>query len=174
MVKGVKDLSGNIIDPKANKAKIRRSVYLAIIWHQHQPLYLDPSKDELQGPWVRKHATKDYYDMASILKEYPDVNLSINITPVLLIQLLNYYVERMTPYVNVNNNTIDKTAFLAKYRGRTDPFVDLLLDETPDPFSPDPQKKPTEKQIGLYYDDPWSTLSTSEAIMEFFPEYKQL
>lgn len=174
IVKGVKDLSGNIIDPKANKAKIRRSVYLAIIWHQHQPLYLDPSKDELQGPWVRKHATKDYYDMASILKEYPDVNLSINITPVLLIQLLNYYVERMTPYVNVNNNTIDKTAFLAKYRGRTDPFVDLLLDETPDPFSPDPQKKPTEKQIGLYYDDPWSTLSTSEAIMEFFPEYKQL
>ncbi|RPJ42270.1 MAG: hypothetical protein EHM19_10660, partial [Candidatus Latescibacterota bacterium] len=40
------------------------TLYLNLIWHQHQPLYLDPEKDELQGPWVRAHGTKDYYDMA--------------------------------------------------------------------------------------------------------------
>ncbi len=27
-----------------------------LLWHQHQPLYLDAVKDELQGPWVRKLA----------------------------------------------------------------------------------------------------------------------
>jgi len=28
----------------------KKPLYLNIIWHQHQPLYLDPAKDQLQGP----------------------------------------------------------------------------------------------------------------------------
>lgn len=174
IVKNVKDVAGNKIDPKYNKAKINRSVYLAIIWHQHQPFYLDPSKDELQGPWVRKHATKDYYDMAAMLKNYPDVHITINLTPVLLVQLLTYYVERLSPYVDLNKNKVDEEGFFSKWKGKTDPWIDLLLMDTPDPFSNDPKKKPTEKQIGLFYDDPWSCLSTAEATMNFFPEYQEL
>ena len=45
------------------------TLYLNLICHQHQPLYLDPETDQLQGPWVRTHGTKDYYDMASILEK---------------------------------------------------------------------------------------------------------
>ena len=34
------------------------TLFLNLIWHQHQPLYLDPQSDQLQGPWVRTHGTK--------------------------------------------------------------------------------------------------------------------
>ncbi len=63
-------------------------VYLAIVWHQHQPRYFkDPETGEYEEPWVRLHAIKDYYDMAAILQQYPQVHVTINLTPVLLMQL---------------------------------------------------------------------------------------
>ena len=39
------------------------------------------------GPGSRVHATKDYYDMAAMLRQYPDVHVTFNLTPVLLRQL---------------------------------------------------------------------------------------
>ena len=59
-------------------------LYLAIVWHQHQPLYYkDPQTGVYTRPWVRVHATKDYYDMAAMLKNYPNVHVTFNLTPVL-------------------------------------------------------------------------------------------
>lgn len=172
-VTGVRDLAGNEVDPKSRSAKIRRSVYVAIVWHQHQPTYLDVSRDELSGPWVRKHATKDYYDMVSILKDFPEVHVTVNLTPVLLTQLLDYYVARLEPYVDVKANRVDEAGFLAAWRGRTDPWIDLLLDDTPDPEGK-VAPRPTDRQLELFYNSPWSCLSTSDALMNFFPEYKAL
>ncbi len=43
-------------------------LYLNLIWHQHQPLYYKNGEGVYTRPWVRVHATKDYYDMASILE----------------------------------------------------------------------------------------------------------
>jgi len=172
-VSGVTDLAGNPLDPKAKKTKIRASVYVAIIWHQHQPFYVDVARDELAGPWVRKHAIKDYYDMAAILEETPDVHLTINLTAVLMTQLVTYYVDRMGPFVDVQKNEVDEDGFLDAWRGHTDPWIDLLLDDTPDPDGVVAQK-PTERQIALFYDAPWSCLSTSDALMGFFPEYLEL
>ncbi len=172
-VSNVTDLAGNPLDPKARTAKVKRSVYLALIWHQHQPFYVDVAKDELSGPWVRKHSTKDYYDMVSILEGYPDVHMTVNLTAVLLTQLLTYYVDRMGPYVDTANNTVDEAGFLGQWRGHTDPWVDLLLDDTPDPegiLGP----LPTDAQKELFYDAPWSCLSTGDALMAFFPEYRVL
>ncbi len=64
-------------------------IYLAIIWHQHQPVYFqDPETGDFAKPWVRAHATKDYVDMAATLAEYPDVKATFNITPSLIRQLL--------------------------------------------------------------------------------------
>ncbi|MBM4354962.1 MAG: hypothetical protein FJ109_14445 [Deltaproteobacteria bacterium] len=168
LVQKVEDLAGNVVDQKANKAVIKRSVYLTIVWHQHQPFYLDPVKDELTGPWVRKHATKDYYDMASMLEDYPDVHVNMNITPVMMIQLLDYYVERLGPYVDAAKGTVDEAAFLAQWKGRTDPWIDLLLEDTPTP------KTATEKQLGLLYKDPWACVSTSDIMMKHFPQYIEL
>ena len=163
----VSDLSGNTLDPTKNKSLIKRTVYLNIVWHQHQPLYYEAARDELSGPWVRKHATKDYFDMAAILKQYPDVHLNINLTSVLLEQL-KIYNERLLPFVDKATNTVDEVAFLAKWKGKTDPFIDLLLEDTPTP------ENATDHQIGLLYDDPWATVSTSDATMVRWPEYVAL
>ena len=63
-------------------------LYLAIIWHQHQPVYFkDPDTNLYQRPWVRVHASKDYLDMAAMLKDYPDIHATFNITPSLIRQL---------------------------------------------------------------------------------------
>ncbi|PIS24749.1 MAG: glycoside hydrolase [bacterium (Candidatus Stahlbacteria) CG08_land_8_20_14_0_20_40_26] len=63
-------------------------LYLAILWHQHQPLYAkEPESGLYAKPWVRMHAVKDYYDMASILEKYPQIHQTFNLTPSLIIQL---------------------------------------------------------------------------------------
>ena len=68
-------------------AQIEEPLYLALVWHQHQPLYYKDENGVYTRPWVRAHATKDYYDMASIVKQYPDVHVTYNLTPVLIRQL---------------------------------------------------------------------------------------
>ncbi len=69
-------------------------IHLAILWHQHQPLYKDLYATRPQGsyrfPWVRLHAIRDYYAMAALLEQHPEVHLTINLTPVLLQQLEDY------------------------------------------------------------------------------------
>jgi alpha-amylase/alpha-mannosidase (GH57 family) len=63
-------------------------IYLNLVWHQHQPLYYkDPATGIYTRPWVRVHATKDYYDMAATVAKYPGVHVTFNLTPVLLRQL---------------------------------------------------------------------------------------
>ncbi len=63
-------------------------LYLAIIWHQHQPVYYkDPATGVYAKPWVRMHAIKDYVDMAAMLKNYPGLHVTFNLTPSLLRQV---------------------------------------------------------------------------------------
>ncbi len=63
-------------------------LYLALIWHQHQPVYFkDPETGVYERPWVRVHATKDYLDMAATIAQYPNVHATFNITPSLIRQL---------------------------------------------------------------------------------------
>ncbi|MSP11680.1 MAG: glycoside hydrolase [Chloroflexi bacterium] len=63
-------------------------LYLAIVWHQHQPLYYkDPTTHLYKKPWVRVHATKDYLDMVSTVARYPKVHVTFNLTPNLMRQL---------------------------------------------------------------------------------------
>ncbi|MGM0575932.1 MAG: carbohydrate-binding module family 20 domain-containing protein [Myxococcota bacterium] len=164
-VKDVEDEAGNVIALGKHKAKVTRTLFLNIVWHQHQPLYLDPDADTLTGPWVRKHATKDYYDMVSILEGYPDVHFNVNLTSVLLRQLIEYYVERLDPFIDVHANTMDVEGFLEAWAGRTDPFVDFLLEDTPT------AETITEEELDLVWKGPWTLVSTSDAIMRHFPEY---
>ncbi|MCL6526367.1 MAG: hypothetical protein K6T57_05725 [Thermaceae bacterium] len=74
--------------------KVGPKLYLALLWHQHQPLYKDPSKTQPRGsylhPWVRLHAIRDYYPMADLVAQHPAVHLTVNLTPVLLWQLEDY------------------------------------------------------------------------------------
>ncbi|HZK24157.1 MAG TPA: glycoside hydrolase family 57 protein [Oscillospiraceae bacterium] len=67
-----------------------KPLYLAFIWNQHQPFYQDTVKKEYIMPWVRLHATKDYYQMAAILRHYPTIRQTFNLTPSLVAQLEDY------------------------------------------------------------------------------------
>jgi alpha-amylase/alpha-mannosidase (GH57 family) len=64
-----------------------KTLAVAFLWHLHQPYYTDPLTQTAPLPWVRLHATKGYFDMAVLLEEYPEVNVTVNLTPVLLLQL---------------------------------------------------------------------------------------
>ncbi|MBX2993086.1 MAG: hypothetical protein KF749_18190 [Bacteroidetes bacterium] len=157
--------------PKSNPADLypkdpgRKPVYLNIIWHQHQPLYLNPSTDQLEGPWVRTHATKDYYDMTAMLKEYPDIHCTVNLTSSLLFQLQEYYVNRLKPFVDVRRNTMNVSGFLKKWKGKTDPWIDLMLI---------PTSRFGKKEIDVLVHNTWNAFGISEVQIERFPEYNAL
>jgi alpha-amylase/alpha-mannosidase (GH57 family) len=67
-----------------------KTLFIAFIWNQHQPFYQDTVKKEYIMPWVRLHATKDYYQMAAILESYPSVRQTFSLTPSLIQQLEDY------------------------------------------------------------------------------------
>lgn len=63
---------------------------VAIVWHQHQPLYWNRLTGEYELPWVRVHAVQEYIDSARISAEFPGVHVAFNLQPSLLWQLLDY------------------------------------------------------------------------------------
>ena len=67
----------------------KKPLKLALIWHQHQPNYQDPSTGIYEQPWVLMHSSNSYPLMAKLLELYP-INATINLTPVLLRQLDDY------------------------------------------------------------------------------------
>jgi alpha-amylase/alpha-mannosidase (GH57 family) len=67
-----------------------KKTYLAFLWHQHQPMYKNPVTGIYELPWVRFHATKDYYDMVTILDGFPKIKSNINLVPSLIMQLEEY------------------------------------------------------------------------------------
>lgn len=86
------------VEPTAT-AVSEEPLYLAIIWHQHQPLYYkDPQTGVYAKPWVRAHATKDYYDMCAMLQSYPKIKATFNLTPSLLKQLQDFVEQGAKDY----------------------------------------------------------------------------
>ena len=63
---------------------------VAIIWHQHQPLYWNRLTGEYELPWVRVHGVQEYIDSPMILEEFPEIHVTYNLQPCLLWQLLDY------------------------------------------------------------------------------------
>lgn len=63
---------------------------LAIVWHQHQPLYWNRLTGEYELPWVRVHGVQEYLDSPLIVLDYPGIVVTYNLQPSLLWQLLDY------------------------------------------------------------------------------------
>lgn len=82
--------SGNAIGGRSPAPRL----HVALLWHQHQPLYRDTGSREPRGslrqPWVRLHAIRDYYSMPAIAAAHPGIRVTINLTPVLLRQIEDY------------------------------------------------------------------------------------
>jgi alpha-amylase/alpha-mannosidase (GH57 family) len=89
-------------------------LYIAFVWHMHQPYYRDDITGTYILPWVRMHGIKDYYDMPALLTDFPDIHQTFNLVPSLLKQIRDY----------VENNATDK--FLAV---TIKPAADLDQDE---------------------------------------------
>ncbi len=144
------------------------NLYLNIIWHQHQPLYVNPETDELSGPWVRTHATKDYYDMAAMHERFPEVHATVNLTSSLLQQLEDYYVNRLGSFLRTNyddgKREIDAEGYFASGL-KTDPWIDLALKNT---------EKFTDAERAKLVSDSWNAFGISDVQIEHFPEYAAL
>lgn len=100
-------------------------LYVAFIWHQHQPLYksrastvgsdtssrsnsplLQSRNFDLQGhyrlPWVRLHGVKDYLDLVLLLAKYPKLHQTVNLVPSLILQIEDCIADRaLDPYLAV-------------------------------------------------------------------------
>jgi alpha-amylase/alpha-mannosidase (GH57 family) len=71
-------------------------LYIAFLWHMHQPYYKDPFTGIYRLPWVRLHGTKDYLDMVKILEEFPNIRQTFNVVPSLIEQLRDYIENNAT------------------------------------------------------------------------------
>ena len=65
-------------------------LFVAFVWHMHQPFYQDTTSGDYSLPWVRLHALKDYMHMAEALAEHPAVHATFNLVPSLVQQLQDY------------------------------------------------------------------------------------
>ena len=61
---------------------------VVILWHMHQPYYVNPLTKKAKMPWVRLHAVKGYLDMIDLVAAMPEIRVNFNFTPVLVRQIL--------------------------------------------------------------------------------------
>ena len=64
--------------PSFKKSLDSPALSVAFLWHMHQPYYKDPRTGQYKMPWVRLHALKDYYDMAAVLDDFPQIRQTFN------------------------------------------------------------------------------------------------
>lgn len=93
-------------------------IYIVFLWHMHQPYYKNSYTGEYLLPWTLLHGTKDYYDMGSMLQDFPGMKQNFNFVPSLLEQLVDYgTMDVNDTYLNVfrkhpDNLTLDDKAFM--------------------------------------------------------------
>ena len=61
---------------------------VVILWHMHQPYYVNPLTRRAMMPWVRLHAAKGYLDMIDLVTAEPELRVTFNFSPVLVRQIL--------------------------------------------------------------------------------------
>lgn len=72
-----------------HRFRVGPKLHLALMWHMHQPAYACDGESYAM-PWVRLHALRDYYTMAALVAEQPQLRVTFNLTPILLAQLDAY------------------------------------------------------------------------------------
>ena len=77
-------------------------LYIAFLWHMHQPLYLDPIRDRFAMPWVRLHAVKAYSDMIACLDSRPEAKVTFNLVPSLLLQIQSYIQGKTDDFLELS------------------------------------------------------------------------
>lgn len=88
---------------------------VCLLWHMHQPLYLDHEAGEAVLPWVFLHGVKDYYEMARHLEAVEGMRATVNFVPSLLDQLDIYArpgipADRFLRHVAMEPSQMDQSA----------------------------------------------------------------
>ncbi len=102
-------------------------IYLCFLWHMHQPFYKDLASGEYKLPWTRMHALKDYYGMARILEEFPNVHQTFNLVPSMLVQVEEYAAgDAVDPFLEAALKPAEtlseaEKAFILKHSFYSDP-----------------------------------------------------
>jgi alpha-amylase/alpha-mannosidase (GH57 family) len=65
-------------------------LYVAFVWHMHQPYYKDTVTGEYILPWTRLHGAREYIHMAEVLAQYPKMKATFNFVPSLTEQIEEY------------------------------------------------------------------------------------
>ena len=109
-------------------------LYVAFLWHMHQPNYRDPFKGYFAMPWVRLHAGKAYYDMAVLAEKFPGMGLTFNLVPSLLEQIEDYgagtedYELMLSKLDPAKLNRDEKDAILSRFfQANSDTMIRPLL-----------------------------------------------
>jgi len=103
-------------------------IYLCFLWHMHQPFYKDLITGEYKLPWTRMHALKDYYGMARILEEFPEVRQTFNLVPSMMAQVAEYAAgEAADPFLAAALQPAEELddagrAFLLRHSFYGDPY----------------------------------------------------
>jgi alpha-amylase/alpha-mannosidase (GH57 family) len=66
------------------------TTFVSFLWHMHQPFYKDVVHNSYVMPWAYLHGAKDYFGMAALAAEFPEVHQTFNLVPSLLMQLEEY------------------------------------------------------------------------------------
>ena len=91
-------------------------LYIAFIWHHHQPFYKDSIGGQYLLPWVRMHGIKDYLDLVKKLDNYPDIHQTFNIVPSLIEQLSEYSSGCANDvFMNLSRRRADELTEVDKY-----------------------------------------------------------
>ncbi|MBI4609586.1 MAG: glycoside hydrolase [Candidatus Rokubacteria bacterium] len=61
-----------------------------LLWHLHQPLYKDLVSGAYRLPWARLHGVGAYTTMAMVAAELPELPVTFNLVPSLLLQIEDY------------------------------------------------------------------------------------
>jgi alpha-amylase/alpha-mannosidase (GH57 family) len=102
-------------------------IYLCFLWHMHQPFYKDLFSGEYRLPWTRLHALKDYYGMARVLEEFPQVRQTFNLAPSLMVQVEEYAAgQAVDPFLRLalkpsESLTDDERSFILNYFFQANP-----------------------------------------------------
>ncbi|MFS8802919.1 glycoside hydrolase, partial [Synechococcus sp. R60.2] len=84
-------------------------LHVALVWHQHQPLYKSPVAGKYRMPWVRLHGIKDYLDLVLLLERYPRLHQTINLVPSLILQIEEYVAgSAFDPYLELTLSPVEK------------------------------------------------------------------
>jgi len=97
---------GTMNIPSSVVSKVYAPINLAIILNDHQPLYKIVGSNDYVLPWTEVHATSEYIEQALIIHNFPEINITYELSGSLLYQLYDIYSNPLY------NNTYIHDAFI--------------------------------------------------------------